>query len=615
MSGPLASYALWAGLLGGLALFLLGMDIMTRSLKRAAGSYLKDILAKLTRNRFVGMAMGAFTTSVIQSSSITTVILVGFISAGLLSMAQSIPVIIGANIGTTITAQILAFKVTKLALPMIAIGFFVSFISKRESLREYALIMLGLGLVFYGMGIMSEAMRPLRSHQPFIDFMASLDNPLLAALVGAAFTAVVQSSSATTGILIVMAGQGLIGLEGAIALALGANVGTCITAGLAALGKPREAARAAAVHVIFNVLGVALWISFVPQLAELSQLISPARPELTGLDRLAAEAPRQIANIHTFFNVVNALVFVGFTTQLARFVEWVIPDRPLRDEEMHKPKFLDKALLFTPSVALDAARLEVGRMGKRVRNMVEAALPVVLSGTRQELHDLHKMDRAVDALHKAIIAYLGKISLSNLTGSQSELLMELIRITNDLEQIGDRVATGLVRSAHKRLDENVTISAKTAKIIAKYHTTVLKVLDGALDAAVREDKELARKTSALKRNVTELGEMAARHGVERLTADAPNRLATYTREIELIEILDGIYRIARRIARTQLHRHTMEQPEAPAEPEEAEAPEQAIEEKAGETPEPEDEAVPEADEIAAAEPGDDTPEPANAAKD
>ncbi len=561
MSSPMASYALWAGLLGGLALFLLGMDVMTRSLKRAAGSYLKDILAKLTRNRFIGVAMGAFTTAIIQSSSITTVILVGFISAGLLSMAQSVPVIIGANIGTTITAQILAFKVTKLALPMIAAGFFISFITKRETLREYALMLLGLGLVFYGMSIMSDAMKPLRSYQPFIDFMVSLDNPLLAALVGAAFTAVIQSSSATTGILIVMAGQGLIGLEGAIAIALGANIGTCVTAGLAALGKPREAARAAGVHVIFNVLGVALWISFVPQLAELAHWLSPVYGDLTGMDRLAAEAPRQIANIHTFFNVVNAFIFVGFTTQMARFVEWIIPDRPLREEELHKPKFLDNALLTTPSVALDAARLEAGRMGKRVRDMLEASLPIVLSGSRIDLEQLYKKDKAVDALHRAIIAYLGQISLANLSKYQSDLLMELISITNDLEQIGDRIATGLVRSAHKRLDENVVVSRETEKIITKYHKTVMKVLDGALDAVVREDKKLAKKTSALKRNITELGELVARHGVERLTADEPNRLATYAREIEVIEILDGIYRIARRIARTQLHRRAGNEPD------------------------------------------------------
>ena len=256
MDNPLASFELWAGLFGGLALFLFGMDVMTQALKSAAGDYMKDILGKLTRNRFVGVGMGAFVTAIIQSSSVTTVILVGFISAGLMSMSQSVAVIIGANIGTTITAQILAFKVTKIALPLIAGGFLMSFTAKRENWRQIGMIILGLGLVFYGMSIMSTALNPLRSYDPFIQFMISMQNPLLGAAVGALFTAVVQSSSATTGILIVMASQGLIGLESAIAIALGANIGTCVTAGLATIGKPREAVRAAVVHTLFQRAGV-----------------------------------------------------------------------------------------------------------------------------------------------------------------------------------------------------------------------------------------------------------------------------------------------------------------------------------------------------------------------
>ena len=223
MNTDLDGLALATGLIGGLALFLFGMDIMTRALKRVAGDHMKAMLGKMTGNRLLGVATGATITAVIQSSSITTVLLVGFISAGLMSTSQSVAVILGANIGTTVTAQVLAFKVTEIALPILAAGFFISFVAKKEEWRESGRIALGLGLVFFGMSIMSDAMRPLRSYQPFLDFMLTLDHPLLAALVGAGFTALVQSSSATTGILIVMAGQGLIGLEPAIALALGAK--------------------------------------------------------------------------------------------------------------------------------------------------------------------------------------------------------------------------------------------------------------------------------------------------------------------------------------------------------------------------------------------------------
>ena len=552
MNGPLGSYDLWVGLFGGLALFLFGMDIMSRSLKRATGDYMRGILAKLTKNRLVGVGLGAFVTSIIQSSSVTTVLLVGFISAGLMTMAQSVPVIMGANIGTTITAQILAFKVTKLALPMITVGFLTSFISKNEVRREYGNILLGLGLVFYGMSVMSGAMKPLRTYEPFVEFMISLDNPLFAALVGAAFTAVVQSSSATTGILIVMASQGLIALESAIAIALGANIGTCITAGLATIGKTREAVRAAAVHTLFNVAGVLLWIGLIPQLAQMAQWLSPAKEHLSGIDRLAAEAPRQIANAHTLFNIINTFLFIGFSTQFARLVEWLIPDRPVTVEARFLPKYLDDSLLSTPSIALGAARHEIGRMGKRVQELVAAIMPPAVSGTRPQLDQVASMDKVVDALHRAIIGYLGEISLARLSQTQSVQLMNLIQIANDLEHIGDQVATNMVISARKRIDEGVVISEKTAGVIAQFHGEVAKALDGALQAIATEDSKIAKSVRAMKGEVEEMGRDIAIHGIERLTADAPKRLETYAREMELIEILDGMFKVIRRIARSQL---------------------------------------------------------------
>lgn len=551
MDNPLVSFALWTGLFGGLALFLFGMDIMTQALKSAAGDYMKDLLGKLTRNRFVGVAMGAFVTAVIQSSSVTTVILVGFISAGLMSMAQSVAVIIGANIGTTITAQILAFKVTKLALPMITVGFLVSFTSKQNNWKQIGLIVLGLGMVFYGMGIMSTSLNPLRSYEPFIQFMISMENPLLGAAVGALFTAVVQSSSATTGILIVMASQGLIGLESAIAIALGANIGTCVTAGLAAIGKPREAVRAAVVHTLFNVAGVLIWIAFIPQLAELAQWMSPTAEGLSGTDRLAAETPRQIANVHTFFNLANALIFVGFTTQIARLVEWLIPDRPILPEKAMLPKYLDDDLVSTPPVALEAARQELKRLGKRVRRMVREIMPVAITGSREELERVAELDKAVDARHMAIIDFLGKISLTRLTKRQSKELMQLAELANGLEYIGDRIATGMVTSANKRIDEEVNVSPQTAEVLNNYHALVSGALDDALKAVVMQDSELANEVRKRKKDVSRMSREITAHGLDRLTADEPNRLNTYAREMEVIEILDGVFTVARRMAQTQ----------------------------------------------------------------
>ena len=552
MSAELDQFALVTGMVGGLALFLFGMDIMTRALKRVAGDYMKTMLARMTSNRFYGVATGAGVTAIIQSSSITTVLLVGFISAGLMSTSQSVSVILGANIGTTITAQILAFKVTKIALPILALGFFVSFVSRREEWRQYGLIVLGLGLVFFGMSIMSDAMKPLRSYQPFLDFMVSLDHVLLAALAGAAFTALIQSSSATTGILIVMAGQGLIGLEAAIALALGANIGTCITAGLASIGKPREAVRTALVHTLFNVAGVLIWIGLVTQLAELARLISPAHPELDGLARTAAEIPRQIANIHTFFNVVNAVLFIGFTAQITRLVEWLVPDRPLAEDERFAPRFLDDQLLDTPSIALDAARHETVRLGGRVREMLDQVIPTATSGTRLQLDQLSAMDRPVDSLHREIVGYLRSVSLRNLSADQSDQLIALIKIANDLEHIGDQISRNIVTSSRKRIDENVVISKPTAAAIADLHVKVVEALAEALDALDQEDRDRAKQVRAMKQDLAEMIEEIARHEIARLQADEPKRLMTYAREIELIETLDDIFKTTRRIARTQI---------------------------------------------------------------
>ncbi|MBA1444494.1 MAG: Na/Pi cotransporter family protein [Chromatiales bacterium] len=292
-------------LFGGLALFLFGMEQMSEALKAVAGERLKLILAKLTTNRFMGATTGAFVTAIIQSSSVTTVLVVGFITAGLMSMSQSVGVIMGANIGTTITAQIVAFKVTKAALLMVGVGFSMLFISKQDKIKQYGTMLMGLGLVFFGMSVMSDAMQPLRTYQPFLDLMIQMENPLVGILVAAAFTGLIQSSSATTGIVIVMASQGFITLPAGIALAFGANIGTCITAMLASIGKPREAVRAAVVHVLFNIAGVLIWVLFIDHLANWVTALSPVHPELSGVDRLGAETPRQIANAHTIFNIAN----------------------------------------------------------------------------------------------------------------------------------------------------------------------------------------------------------------------------------------------------------------------------------------------------------------------
>ena len=537
----LDTFALVTGIFGGLALFLFGLDLMTAALKRAAGEHLKDLLGRVTRNRFLGAGMGALVTGLVNSSSVTTVILVGFISAGLLTMAQSVSVIMGANVGSTVTAQILAFNVTRYALPLIAVGFAVAAIARRPQWQDYGRMLLGAGLVFYGMGLMSGAMVPLRSNPGFVDLIARLENPGLAVLTGLAFTAVIQSSAATTGIVIVLAGQGLMTLETAIAVAMGANIGTCATAGLASIGKPREAVRAAVVHVLFNVAGVLVWILFIDQLAALARAISPP-----------GDLPREVANAHTVFNVANTVLFIGFTTQIARFVEWLVPDRPATGEDVLAPKYLDNALLSTPAFALANVRHEIGRMGEYVEAMLVRALPATLASSRQALDDLEALDRPVDRLHRAVIDYLGRISLARLSDEHARDLMALVSVANDLEHIADRIATDITTSARKRIGEHTQIAPDVARRIGTYHAEVVRALQQAVAAVATQDVELAATVREMKREVVGMSRDMNSVWFRQSQGAQRGALMGYVREVELIEILDGIFRIARRIARSEI---------------------------------------------------------------
>lgn len=547
-------------LFGGLALFLFGMEQMADALKAVAGERMKTILAKLTSNRFMGAATGAFVTAVIQSSSVTTVLVVGFITAGLMSMAQSVGVIMGANIGTTITAQIVAFKVTKAALLMVGVGFTMLFASKNDKTKHYGAMLMGLGLVFFGMSVMSDAMKPLRSYQPFLDLMIQMENPIVGILIAAAFTGLIQSSSATTGIVIVMASQGFITLPAGIALAFGANIGTCVTALLASIGKPREAVRAAVVHIFFNVAGVLLWVLFIPQLAEFVAWISPVYPELTGVNRLGAETPRQIANAHTIFNVANTFIFIGFTTQIARLVERLIPDSPLEEEGLAvSAKYLEEELLTTPSLALDRVRMEVLNMGETVQQMLDRIMPAILTGNREELAKIRRMDDEVDILYEQIIEYLGRISKRSLSDHQTDELLRLMEAVGDLENIGDTIETNMVTLGYDRIDEGVSISEPTRKVLSDFQKAVAHATQTAIQAVAQNNAAAAQVVIGMKDDITKLANSAAVHQAARLVAEEPNRIPAYTIEIDIIEKQKRIYYFAKRMAKTVMAPEAIEE--------------------------------------------------------
>jgi phosphate:Na+ symporter len=532
---------------GGLALFLFGMRQMTEALKTVAGTGMKDLLARLTANRFTAAMAGTIVTAVIQSSSVTTVLVVGFASAGLLNLSQSIGVILGANVGTTITAQIIAFKVSQYGLILIATGFFTHILARREYLRQWGYAFMGLGLIFFGMELMSIGTDPLRQWPPFIQIMQGMQNPLLSVLTGAAFTAIVQSSSATTGIVIVLASQGLISLESGIGLLFGSNIGTCATAFISAVGRPREALQAAWAHIVFNVAGVLLWIMFIPQFAEVVRGISPVTEALPGADQLAADLPRQIANAHTLFNVGNLLLFIWFTQPLARLVNLIVPERP--KPVRIQARYLDELYLEQPAMALDQVRRELTELGHIVQSMLERSFHVVTSGTEAEFSELEQKDSDVDIIYAEVIRYLGRLSQKDLFGEQPRQLSHFVSIANYLENIGDVIDKDMLALARKRLRNNLAVSPSTLTKLDALNGRVKRAFEQTLATLETGNLQDALDAIESKEDVNDLAHEATNHLAIRLVADEPHRLEAFQIETDIVENLRRINMYTRRIAR------------------------------------------------------------------
>nr|CRH06929.1 Na/Pi-cotransporter II-related protein [Candidatus Magnetococcus massalia] len=542
------------GLLGGLALFLFGMEMMADALKAVAGDRMRMILAKLTTNRVSGAITGAFVTAVIQSSSVTTVLVVGFISAGLMSLSQAVGVIMGANIGTTITAQIVAFKVTKAASLLVAIGFLLNAAGKSDKQKNYGAMIMGLGMIFLGMSMMSGAMKPLREFQPFLDMMISMQNPLLAILVAAMFTGLVQSSSATTGIVIVMASQGFITLEAGIALAFGANVGTCVTAMLASIGKPREAVRAAMAHVLFNIAGVLIWLGLIDNLAHWVTVISPQSPELDGMARLAAESPRQIANAHTLFNIANTLIFLPFTVPFALLIQKLVPDKAVaatagKGEVQVKPLYLDDVLLHTPALALDATRRELKGMGLRCGLILNDALPIILHGDEKALADFKERDEEIDVLYSHFIDYLGKVSRGKLTDKQTEEMINLVNAVDTVENIGDIIETNLVHIGRQRLKNNLTLDPESEAFLRQVHTLVLESLEAAMWAITERDSKAISRVLDINDQIDELVTASSINHLKQVRAEDASRVEHYSIVRDYLDKMRRIYSFTKALAR------------------------------------------------------------------
>ena len=464
--------AIIAGLLGGLALFLIGMQMMSSGLEAAAGNKMKKILEKLTSNRFLGVIVGAAITAVIQSSSATTVMVVGFVNSRLMTLNQAVWVIMGANIGTTITGQLIALDVGEIA-PFIAfLGVAMIVFLKRDSIHHYGQILAGLGILFLGMEMMSSAMMPLRESEAFVNLMTRFSNPLLGILVGMVFTAIIQSSSASVGILQALAMSGVIDLSSAVYVLFGQNIGTCITAVLASIGTSRNAKRTTIVHLMFNIIGTTIF-TLICMFTPLTGWVESWTP-----DNVAA----QIANMHTLFNVATTLLLLPFGNQLAKLVIKILPEKETERESGYYLKYIkpidttQEYHIGVAAIAIGGTRMELARMMHKVRENVDTSYRCVLAGNSKHLKEVAETEDYIDYLNAQISDYVSHLITHELNEKDSETVSALFKISGNLERIGDHAMN--ISEYTKRMEKkNISFSAAAHDEIGQMRDICIKAID------------------------------------------------------------------------------------------------------------------------------------------
>src|SRR6056297_3061526 len=412
------------GVIGGLSLFIFGMNYMGIALQKTAGSKLKQILAALTNKRIMGVFVGAVVTMIVQSSSATTVMTVGFVNAGLMNLNQAIGVIMGANIGTTVTAQLVAFKLTDAAPLIIAAGMTIYLVSKKKKKKDLAEIFIGFGILFLGMALMKEAIEPLEESQVFIDILSNFNNPLVGILAGFGITALLQSSSATTGLLLAVAGSGLITVEMAFPIVFGQNIGTCVTAMISSIGANKTARRAAVMHLLFNLIGTAIFLIVLRKPVEnLVFLITPSGIE------------RQIANAHTLFNIINVVIMYPFANLIVKASKKIIKGEDI--PKLGQLKYIDNRLIATPSIALTQASKEVLSMGKLVEKQFVTAEDALINNDEALAMEVFEMEKRINDLNRSILEFLVKVNKASLTNSEKDVVSTIMNVINDIERVGD----------------------------------------------------------------------------------------------------------------------------------------------------------------------------------
>ena len=493
------------GLLGGLAVFIYGMNLMSESLQKAAGEKMKSILALLTKNRIMGVIAGALVTAVLQSSSATTVMAIGFVSAGLMSLPQAISIIFGANIGTTMTAQIIAFKITDYIYAFIFVGFILTFVCKSERIKSIGQTIFAFGLLFLGIETMGDVMKPLASSPAFTDLIGKVSGiPVLGLLLGTAMTLVVQSSSATIAVLQNFAAQpgvdgvtSILGLVGAIPILLGDNIGTTITALLASLGQSRDAKRTAIAHTIFNLSGALVFIWFVKPYAALIQAISPKGPEVEVISR-------QIANAHTLFNLTMTVVWVCLLGLMVKIVMWLIPDAKDTKVNPLQPAFLDKKVIGQPTAALKLVAKEVLHCSGMVKNMLKDLAGFSKSEDPALVGKIKEQGQTLHSLMEAINDYLAELfSAGVLTELQATQTAKLMHVCGDVERMGE-LAADLTDVIAGKMELKYSFSEEAMEDLRKSLNQISKMYGDAMRALEQGEPEEPEKLIRRREKVMDL---------------------------------------------------------------------------------------------------------------
>jgi phosphate:Na+ symporter len=467
-------------LFGGLALLLYGMQLIGEGLQRAAGGHLRHLLTSMTRTRLAAVASGALVTSIIQSSSATTLMLIGFVSAGLVTFRQSLGVILGADIGTTFTVQLLAFKVQELSLLLVGVGFAMTFFARRGLLKSLGQVILGFGFIFLGMKVMNDGLAPLAENELTRQVLVALaGNQFLALLVGAVLSAGMASSAATIGLMLSLGHQGLLPLAAAIPVVLGANIGTCATALAASLRSSSDARRVAVAHIAFKVLGVAL---VFPIIAPLTVLVA----------QTAADVARQIANAHTFFNVAISALFLPFAPWAARVITALVPEEE-RGDNPYRTRYLDDRYLDQPALAIGQATREALRMGDVAQNMLRDAMVVLRTDDQELLEDVERRDDQLDYLDREIKLFIARLGRETMSADMAQKEIALISFIGNLENIGDIIDKNLMELARKKLYQGRRFSEAGEAELIEFHSLVSKNLERAIAGFAANDRSLAQE--------------------------------------------------------------------------------------------------------------------------